>query len=216
MRSIVRLATVLILVLCSVHARAASAQSVDITNVSGLVTLSDAYAARDSIRLYNADGTLWYLFSYFYDDKDGQWDFPNDAFKPLAFHPDFFVLGLAVTRRDRRGYEVVVNHETGLTKRLPAAPFLKLQTWRQYLLSVFALDFDPEQNALRVAPDDRARTLAYPGKSFVYQPVEVKGEWVRVAYSKDPADVSELRKAPSGWIRWRRANRLVVSFFYTA
>jgi hypothetical protein len=134
------------------------------------------------------------------------WDFPNKDFRPLAFHPDFFLLRLAVTRRDTLGYEVIVNGETGLRKRLPRMPALQFRTWAEHVLSAFAVEFDSGTNPIRAAPSDTATALAFPGKSDPYRPTETRGDWLRVLWG-DHA---------SGWIRWRRGARLQVRCFYFA
>jgi hypothetical protein len=183
-----------------------AAQDVDTTNTIGVLVYADSTDSRDSIRFYNADGTLWYLFSFYYDDRDGVWDFPNDGFRPLAFHPDYILLRLAVTGQDTLGYEVIVNKDTGLRKRLARRPFLQFRTWAEHVRSVFAVQFDSASNPIRVAPSDTASALPFPGKSTPYRPAETKGEWMRVRWGD----------RGSGWIRWRRGARLQVRCFYFA
>ena len=55
------------------------------------------FSRGDFVRIYNQDGSLWYEFSYFYDDRDGKFDCANDEFRPLAFHPEHFLLVLKCT-----------------------------------------------------------------------------------------------------------------------
>ena len=184
--------------------RSGATQVVDTTNTVGVVVYADSTDSRDSVRFYNPDGTLWYLFSFYYDDRDGLWDFPNDDFRPLAFHPDYFLLRLAVTRRDSLGYEVIVNSETGLRKRLSRMPFLEFRTWAEHVKSVSSVQFDSASNPIRTAPSDTASALPFPGKAAIYRPAEMKGDWMRVTWG-------ESRK---GWIRWRRGARLQVRCFY--
>jgi hypothetical protein len=185
--------------------------AIDVTNLIGVVAVVDSGLGRDSIRFLDVDGSLWYLFSFYYDDSDGLWDFPNEDFRPLAFHPDHFLLRLGVTRRDSLGYEVVVNKETGATRRLPSAPFLQFRTWEEHVLSVFSLEFDSRTNPVRTARGDSAPTIAYPGQEVIYRPEEINGEWVRVTWEVGPTP-----QMYSGWIRWKRGNFVVVRFHYFA
>jgi hypothetical protein len=189
---------------------ALAGQTLEIDHTLGVVTLADSGAKPDTIRFYNADGTLWYVFTSLYDDSVGVRAFPNHDFKPLAFHPDYFILCLAATRRTSDGYDVIVNQETGLTKHLPLLPFLRFRTWEEHVLSVFALEFDPAVNPIRTQPRNRAPIIPFPGTSAVYHPAEVKGDWVRVAWGEDSND------SRTGWIRWRVGTRVVVDFFYFA
>jgi hypothetical protein len=169
---------------------------------------------RDTIRFLNADGTLWYQFSFFYDESDGKFDFPNDHFRPWAFKVDNFVLVLAVTQRDSTGYKVVVNHETGLQKWIRPQPYLTFESWSEHLLRLCCVDFDPRSNPIRRAPNDSAATIAYPGRGPLYVPIEVRGDWVLIGWGKLNHD--ELRKGPTGWIRWKRGSRLLVDMFHDA
>lgn len=180
-----------------------AAQEPDTTNTIGVLEYDDSTESRDSVRFYNADGTVWYLFTFYYDDSDGQWDFPNDSFRPLAFHPDHFLLRLTVTRRDSVGYEVIVNQKTGLKKRVPRGHGLVFRTWTQHVLSASSVQFDSVSNPLRVAPSDTASTLPFPGRSAIYRPADTRGEWMRLTWEDK-----------SGWIRWRRGARLLVRCFY--
>jgi hypothetical protein len=188
----------------------ADSQTINLAGQLGILTLADSGPdiGHDSLRLYNVDGTLWYLFSFYYDDSDGRWDFPNNDFEPLAFSPDNFVLALAVTHRDSLGYEVIVNHETGLRKWLPAAPYLQFQTWEQHLLTVFAVGLDSTANPVYTAANAHSRRIRYPGRSTTYWPLEVRGDWLRVGWDGDRPGKR------SGWIRWRRENLLIVELFY--
>ncbi len=57
----------------------------------GVVSIKDNITEKDTIKLFDKDGKLWYKFSFFYDDSDGKFDYPNETFEPLSFHPDNFL-----------------------------------------------------------------------------------------------------------------------------
>jgi len=65
------------------------------------------------VRFYNEDGSLWYEFTFYYDDSDGKFEYANENFNPFAFHPNNFLLDLKSRGEDGNRYEVVVNEETG-------------------------------------------------------------------------------------------------------
>src|SRR5258706_10481370 len=102
-------APLLITLTLSCGVTALASQTLDIRNTIGVVSLADSVPQPDSIRFYSPDGTVWYVFTFFYDDRAGVWPFANKDFEPLAFHPDYFLLALVVTHRDSAGYEVIVN-----------------------------------------------------------------------------------------------------------
>src|SRR5688500_357148 len=63
-----------------------------IKGTKGLIVLSDRYSKNGFIRFYNDDASLWYEFTFYYDDKDGKFEYENDDFAPFAFHQDYFLL----------------------------------------------------------------------------------------------------------------------------
>ena len=187
----------------------------DIGNTVGLIVLNKNYGKEDFVHFYNGDGSLWYRFTFYYDESDGKFEYANDDFSPFAFHADYFVLALKCVRKENGRYEVIVNEETGLRKYVKADdPVLKLETWEEHILNVFAVTFNQEENPLLATPQGQAKKVAVPDAFF--HPVEVKGEWLKVKW--DTAEGTE-RKEPrygSGWIRWKRGESLLVELFYFA
>jgi hypothetical protein len=119
--------------------RLALEDKLNIRNTIGVVVLNN-YSKKDMVRLYNADGSLWYEFTYYYDDSDGKFEYANDDFKPFAFHQDHFLLVLKCTARTQKSFEVVVNEESGVKKYVKADdPVLRLETWETLVLSTFAV-----------------------------------------------------------------------------
>ena len=101
-------------------------KNINIENTVGVVVLNK-FLKGDFVRLYNRDGSLWYEFTYFYDDSDGKFDYANDDFRPFAFHADHFLLVLRCTNKNNGLLEVIVNEETGVTKYIKADdPVFKL------------------------------------------------------------------------------------------
>ncbi|MFY9618360.1 MAG: hypothetical protein WAQ99_01010 [Pyrinomonadaceae bacterium] len=183
----------------------------NIKNTKGVVVLSK-FVRGDFVRIYNGNGSLWYEFSYFYDDSDGKFDYPNDDFRPFAFHVDNFLLALKCTKRDDSSLEVIVNEETGLRKYVKADdPVLKLEEWDKFVLGVFAVTFDQNTNPLLEGPNDQTKKIAAP-KSAIFRPVETRGNWLKVSWQS----VEEQRtETVNGWIRWRNDETLLIdlSFF---
>jgi hypothetical protein len=57
-----------------------------IKNTKGLIVLSDQYGKNDFIRFYNEDGSIWYEFTYYYDDSDG-----NSSMRMKTLLPTHFI-----------------------------------------------------------------------------------------------------------------------------
>ncbi len=181
-----------------------------IINIKGLVALSDKYSKNDFVRFYNEDGSLWYEFTFYYDDSDGKFEYANENFNPFAFHPDNFLLALKSTGEDGKRYEVVVNEETGLKKFVNKDdPVLKFVTWEEHLLKAFAVDFNKNENTLRETPGGELKKVDLAEKVSVH-PVEVKGEWLKVEW--DNPDKTKN----NGWVKWKENERLLIEIFYFA
>ena len=66
--------------------------------------------------------------------------------------------------------------------------------------------FDPETNPIRIKPLDHASIMA-DGADALLKPLAVQGDWLMV----DTSGLAD-RIAPTGWIRWRDGERLLVRY----
>ena len=183
----------------------------------GVIALDELkYGKEDFVHFYNEDGSLWYKFTYYYDDSDGEFDYPNDDFIPFAFHVDYFRLALRCVSKDNGRYEVIVNEETGLRKYVKADdPVLKLETWEEHILKTVAVDFNQAKNPVLKAPQGRVKKVALPGSGAPFHTVhtvEVKGEWLKVKWDTSHGTGSQVPRYDYGWIRWKKGNKLLVEF----
>ncbi|RMG01717.1 MAG: hypothetical protein D6735_11390 [Acidobacteria bacterium] len=182
-----------------------------VTITKGVIVLGDRYGKRDFVRLYNEDGSIWYEFTYYYDDSDGKFEYANENFLPFAFHPDYFILALRCVGEDENRYEVIVNEKTGLRKFVRKDdPTLKFVTWEEYVIKVFAVGFDRKENQLREMPNGTIMKVELPNE-VVFHPLEIKDDWLKVCW-----DDSRKRKkcAGTGWVKWRDENHLLIKLFY--
>lgn len=181
--------------------------AIKIENSTGIISLSEEYSEQDTIKIYNEDGTLWYKFSYFYDDSDGQYDFYNKNFSPFAFHPDYFVLALKVSGIEKNRYEVIVNENTKLKKFVAKdEPFLEYENWKDYVLSVYAVRFDAERNPLRSEANNQGTQIPFLPDIF-YRPNQINGNWLQVTWQ-------EKDQSKYAWIKWKDKNSLLIEIFH--
>jgi hypothetical protein len=185
----------------------------NIENTVGVVVLNK-FVKGDFVRFYNRDGSLWYEFSYFYDDSDGKFDYANDDFRPFAFHVDNFLLVLKCTNQNGKLLEVIVNEDTGMAKYVKADdPILKLQTWDAHVVSVLSVTFDKKGNPLREAPDGQVKKVTVPGDVY-FRPVETDGDWLKVRWELEDGKSKNDRLESNGWIRWKHDGILLIDFVY--
>ena len=193
-----------------------------IKNTIGVITLNEERRAnenKDIIQIYNRDGSLWYEFS-FYDDSDRKFGGSNLDFRPFAFHQDYFLLGLKCIGADADRYEVVVNESNGLKKYVRKNDqTIKLQTWEDHILRLFAVGFDRSKKPLISRPTSRGRRVQMPKDTDVaFHPVEIKGNWLRVSWDLSESGEAKVigAKIRYGWIKWRENGAIIIERFYFA
>lgn len=188
---------------------------IDIKNSLGLITLDDNekfYKDGDSINIYNQDGSLWYKFIYF-DDKRSITNKENKNFHPFRYDLDDYFLYFNFVGQDNRYYHVVVNEENGLKKYLKKDdPIFKIETWEQYILNCFAIDFNPNNNPLREEPNGKS-IFGYIPMSLTFHPESIKEDWLKVRWYKGEHNQQEPK---FGWVRWKKDNKIVINLFETA
>ncbi len=180
-----------------------------IGNSIGVIVLTEKITKNDTIKIYNKDGSLWHMFTYYYDDSDGKYDFYNEEFRPFSFHPDYFLLALKVTDDVGDSYRVVVNESEGLKKFLRKTNHsLKFQTWEEHILSLFSVGFNYDKNIIKTSPNNESESIKYDSDEF-YHPSQIKGKWLQVKWGSEGS-------WNYGWIKWREKEKLLIELFYFA
>jgi hypothetical protein len=173
-----------------------------IGNIIGIIVVNKSYTKKDTIKLFNDNGTLWYKFTFYYDDSDGKFDYPNEDFLPMGFNPDYFVLSLAVINIDSTGYQVIVNNETGLVKRIRKEPYLSFLTLDQYVISAFSISFNNQNTLIHENPSNEAKIIPFV-KDIFYHPLKIQGEWLQIKWGME-------NDWHYGWIKWKDKNTILI------
>ncbi len=141
---------------------------------------------------------------------------------PETWWPDAYLFHFRALETRGEWARVVVHEPTGRTLWLRTVPGdLSFVPWDAFLIShvtVVGRD-NPGANPLRAAPSPEASRVEIPAgvvdetwTGDCLMPVEVRGDWARVAPS-NLCRASYTGEAPSlGWIRWREGDRLVISY----
>ena len=127
------------------------------------------------------------------------------SFAPHHMKLDYNILYMKVLSVDRNYLEVVVNQFSNQTTWISrqAGEYLP---WPDFLLNVFSIEAsDPADNPIRVKPLDHAGLVS--ARHEVLQPVRISGEWILVNLFDD-----QLEQVSSGWIRWKRGDRIMVDY----
>src|SRR5690606_23608934 len=128
-------------------------------------------------------------------------------FYPLAFHQDYFLLGLAIIKELEARYIVVVDHRDETKKEILKDDFLKLFKLEKFILEkVFSVSFDKGSTPLRINPNDKAFTIKTPVGTTFYT-VKFDDNWLQVKWQ-------EGDEWKQWWINWKRENKLIRKFFF--
>ena len=127
-------------------------------------------------------------------------------FVPAHMKLDYDLLLLKVITLSRNWVEVEVNSIDGTTRWVDRQE-LAFITWPEFISTVGSVEIiDPETNPIRIKPLDHASAMA-DGADALLKPLAVQGDWLMVGTS-ELAD----RIAPTGWVRWRRGEQLLVTY----
>lgn len=175
----------------------------------GVVRLSRrTQVSQDKIRFFNADGSIWFVFPVTTEQVE------NEAFKPFSMKLDYALLILTCVRDDSAQFEVIVNKETGLKKIIKKSDqTFELQSWDNFILELFAIDFDKKLNPLRSNPS-ATEPVIKPPQGVFFHPVQIKGDWVQVRIEDTSGSKPQVRGY--GWVKWKEEDKFLIDFFYFA
>lgn len=127
-------------------------------------------------------------------------------FVPAHMKLDYDLLLLKVITLARNWVEVEVNAVDGTTRWVGRGE-VEVVTWPEFITSVNTVEvLDVLANPVRIKPLDQAAVLA-DGANALLVPLAVQGDWLMVS-TNGLAD----RIAPTGWIRWRKGDELLVKY----
>jgi hypothetical protein len=127
-------------------------------------------------------------------------------FVPAHLKLDYGLLLLKVITLSRNWMEVEVNSIDGTTRWVDRNE-LTFVTWPEFISTVNTVEIiDTETNPVRLKPLDHAAILA-EGANALLVPLAVRGDWLMVS-----TDGLADRIVPTGWIRWRDGERLLVRY----
>jgi hypothetical protein len=124
---------------------------------------------------------------------------------PEHLKMDYELFHLRVLTLSAEWVEVIGNSTTGETWWIDRSQ-VEFADWPEFLLSVPSVEpFDAEANPVRSRALDAAPILSTMRAALPV--LAVQGDWLQVA-TGELAD----RMPPNGWIRWRRGERLLITY----
>jgi len=137
--------------------------------------------------------------------------------KPESLWLDYYSFVFRCRSKRAGWFEVIVNNDSGQTYWVRESKFLEFQTWNQFLKGMFSIARSSSypQKILR-RPESRSLEIKYRGRDC-FDVKSMRGDWVEIraaAQCDDAEGAGPLFR--SGWIRWKRGNRLLVDYFITS
>lgn len=90
-----------------------------------------------------------------------------------------------------------------------------IKPWEKFLIENTTA-IDPLQSTeIKAEPNPTSATIRKSTKEDCFEAIEIKGDWMRVR-TNETLDCSEHpTPIPSGWIRWRLADQLLIKYYLT-
>ena len=115
-------------------------------------------------------------------------------------------------------YKVVVNNNSNNVYWLKKSKWTKYVSWEKFLKEMFSVARLPnEKQKIRNMPSDGSNEIRYAGQDC-FQVRSMKGDWIEI-FTADYCDedyTDSKIKVKSGWIRWRKGNKLLIEYFITS
>lgn len=135
---------------------------------------------------------------------------PTATYAPPWLHPEHLKLdyGIITFKVMGLGFDFIKVETNRKTKQISYLDKYKgkFQSWQEFILSVNSVEFiDKDDRKVRIKP------LDYAGEVFAkfafMKPLLVQNEWMYVKLVND-----SLTEQGKGWIRWKKGNKLLVSY----
>jgi len=175
-----------------------------IDNTYGVIAINEKQEFKDtfSFTVYNTDTTVLKKVTFSQDM------ITKYHLTPYVFNYDNYLMVFRCVGISGDFYKVIIDEHKKTEKLISIKQkYLTFETWQQHIRNhVFAVDFSPKTNPLKSDTTDSAKELPYD-KDQYYQPVEIKGYWLKV---KD-------ENGKEGWIKWRNSKgKLLITNYYDA
>ncbi len=154
--------------------------------------------------------------------SDGEYDIRNKFeiekwFQPEALDLDYSIFVIRVDTTIGKWHKVFVHNERGVSLWTKAEKIKHFKSWERFLLEeTTAIEKHPHfQLPVKQAPSEQSGTIKQMEIEDCFEAVEIKGDWMRIKTNEN-LDCNQSKKpVKSGWIRWKRNNRLLIEYGLT-
>ena len=122
---------------------------------------------------------------------------------PLFFKPDYDIFYMVCLERQKAYYKVL--SATGDIYFVPKAE-AKFVSWAKFVRNTTGVsNLNWELNPLQEAPSEKSKMIRIKDKEATYRVINVKGDWIEIQ--------NEHNAHEKGWIRWRKADNLLIEVY---
>ena len=128
-------------------------------------------------------------------------------FNPRLFYPEYELMEFVVLNISDDHYYISIDSGSNEKMVRKDKGHFIYNSWEDYIQTKY-LSFDPEENPIRVAPNDSSE-IVYPYNDYFFKAIEVQGNWIKIECNDDCKICDKGKLA--GWIKWRDGKKLLVS-----
>jgi hypothetical protein len=187
----------------------------------GLIVLKESISYMsntrpDTIRIVDPDGNI-IAFSFLHDDfhvGDSVYSFTNSNEKWInerigllygVVYPEHS--GLYAPIKRIQGDRYYIFDREGRDRYMTLTKTIEFITWEERVMRSL-ITINPDVSPLRTSPNDSAGSVT-PFNNFVLKAVEMRGDWIRVICDSNCSSCYSTNI--TGWLRWRRGEKLLIS-----
>ena len=122
---------------------------------------------------------------------------------PLFFKPDYNIFYVVCLENQKTYYKLL--SATGDIYFISKAE-ARFVSWEAFLSNTTGVtNLNWELNPLQEAPSEKSKMIRTKDKEAIYQVISVKGNWIEIQNEHDAQE--------KGWIRWRKADSLLIEVY---
>ncbi len=160
---------------------------------------------------------------FFNDPTIYSWNIKNidqqtEWLKPEALWLEYDLFVFKCARLENNWFRIITNNENGDSYWLRKSDLTEFRDWEHFLKDMFSISRLPDQNQpIKTAPTESSKTIPYDEEDC-FQVKSMKGDWIEI-FTPDFCDEEyndHMTKIKSGWIRWKKDNKLLIMYSFTS
>lgn len=178
---------------------------------------------KTTLQFYNSpkDKEPAKVVQFFNDTKINSWNIKSleshkEWLSPEVLHLDNSVFTFRCLAVKGDWVKLLVHQEKGTTLWLEIRQNVELLSWEIYLENMRSVARSPNApQKIRTSPSLKAAEIKYEGNDC-FEVKSMKGEWVEIATAENCEGNEKKTIIKSGWIQWRKKNKLLIEYFISS